>query len=75
MTYQIDAWLERTNPYLKVLNRKTGKPVLHWQGEQLRQKLDDGTLAVEDLSAPISQELVKDLFLQDCLEGRRSGER
>ncbi|WP_286237335.1 PA4570 family protein [Neptuniibacter halophilus] len=68
MTYLIDAWLERQNPYLRIIHRPTGVPVVNWQGETLHKKLQNGAICVEDLAQPPSQELVRELFLLDCLE-------
>ncbi|EAR61092.1 hypothetical protein [Neptuniibacter caesariensis] len=68
MTYTIDAWFERENPYLKVIHRKTGISVLNWQGETLKRKILNGAINVEDFNQPPSQELVKELFLLDCLD-------
>ena len=28
MTYLIDAWLDRPQPYLRILNRETGEPLV-----------------------------------------------
>ena len=67
MTYLIDAWLERETPYLRVIHRTTGKSVLTWQGQRLQEKLQAGDICVEDLAQPPSQELIKELFLLDCL--------
>ncbi len=68
MTYMIDAWLERNNPYLRVVHRSTGVPVVSWQGETLIRKLQNGSICVEDFNGEPTQELIKELFLLDCLE-------
>jgi hypothetical protein len=68
MTYMIDAWFERKNPYLRVIHRSTGVPIVNWQGTALMEKLQNGAICVEDFSESPSQELVKELFLLDCLE-------
>jgi hypothetical protein len=73
MTYVIDAWFERSNPYLRVTHRATGIPIVHWQGNALRKQLENGTICVEDFSDTPSQELVKELFLLDCLEQKGEG--
>ncbi len=68
MTYLIDAWFERNNPYLKVIHRATGIPVVSWQGETLVRKIQNGSICVDDFAGEPSQELVKELFLLDCLD-------
>ncbi len=68
MTYMIDAWFERNNPYLRVIHRSTGVPIVNWQGDALNRRLQNGAICVEDFEESPSQELVKELFLLDCLE-------
>jgi len=70
MTYQIDAWLERQDPYIRVTDKTTGVPVISWNSTRLRGLLERGAICPEDFQcAPDNQqELVKDLFLLACLE-------
>lgn len=68
MTYLVNAWFERSNPYLRIIHRETGKSVLYWQGEQLRSKFQYGGINMEDFADNADQELVKELFLLDCLQ-------
>ncbi len=67
MTYLIDAWFERKNPYLRVIHCTTGVSVVSWQGEVLAKKLQSGAICIEDFEGEPTQELIKDLFLLDCL--------
>lgn len=70
MTYQIDAWLERPDPYLKVTDKNTGIPVIDWNSERLHNLIERGAICADDFTSPEKnqQELVKDLFLLSCLE-------
>lgn len=68
MTYLIDAWFERKNPYLRVIHCTTGVSVVSWQGEVLAKKLQSGAICIEDFGGEPTQELIKDLFLLDCLQ-------
>jgi len=68
VTYLIDAWLERENPYLKVIHKTTGTPILSWHGDTLKKRFQNGEICVEDFEDTPSQELVKELFLLDCLQ-------
>lgn len=70
MTYQIDAWLERQDPYLRVTDKVTGVPVIDWNSQRLKSLLDRGAICTEDFynTEKNQQELVKDLFLISCLE-------
>ncbi|MCV6590573.1 MAG: hypothetical protein OIF57_16335 [Marinobacterium sp.] len=69
MTYQIDAWLERQDPYIRVTDRNTGIQVINWSSTRLKGLLERGAICPEDFqSSDNQQELVKDLFLLACLE-------
>lgn len=68
MSFLIDAWLERDNPYLKVVHKQTGKAVLNWQGEMLNKQLASGSICVSDLASEPSPDLIKELFILDCIE-------
>ncbi len=50
--YVIDAWLERREPLLRVLDCATGEELLRWQGAQLHQMLESGALSLQDLNDP-----------------------
>ena len=68
MSFIIDAWLERSNPYLKVIHKQTGIAVLSWQKDMLNKQLANGSLCIEDLSCSPSQDLIKELFILDCID-------
>ncbi|MBY4678604.1 PA4570 family protein [Marinobacterium arenosum] len=70
MTYQIDAWLERQDPYLRVTDKTTGIPVIDWNAKRLHGLLERGAICPDDFTASDvnQQELVKELFLLSCLE-------
>jgi len=71
MTYMIDAWLERPDPYLRVTHKLTGIRIIDWKTEQIREMLDCGALCPDDFSdgRRSPKELVRELFLLACLEG------
>ena len=48
MAYFIDAWLDRPQPYLRVLNRETGEVCLRLEQSALDELREQGDL---DLSA------------------------
>jgi len=70
MTYQIDAWLERQDPYIRVTDKHTGIQVINWNSKRLKGLLERGAICPEDFqdTSANQQELVKDLFLLACLE-------
>ena len=49
MTYLIDAWLNRPQPYLRIINRLTGNVCLQVQGEDLEDLREQGALDIHDL--------------------------
>ena len=69
MTYQINAWLERADPYIKVIHKARKIPVIQWNGAQLKEMIAAGSLCPTDFSDPKmnEQELIKELFLLSFL--------
>ncbi len=66
MTYLIDAWLDRPQPYLRILHRETGQVCLRLEEgalDELRE-LGDLDLASLNSSEPlVLKELLRNLFL------------
>ncbi|RMQ41279.1 hypothetical protein ALQ04_03931 [Pseudomonas cichorii] len=66
MTYLIDAWLDRPQPYLRILHRETGEVCAVLEEEALEELRDQGDLDVHSLSSSepvVLKELVRNLFL------------
>ncbi len=66
MTYLIDAWLDRPQPYLRIINRLTGNVCLQVQGEDLEDLREQGALDIHDLNSPepsVIKEQIRQLFL------------
>lgn len=66
MTYLIDAWLDRPQPYLRILNRQTGEVCTLLEEQALEELRDQGDLDLHDLSSNeplVLKELVRNLFL------------
>jgi hypothetical protein len=66
MTYLIDAWLDRPHPYLRILDRETGKVCAVLSEEALDELREQGDLDVTSLSSSepgVLKELVRNLFL------------
>ncbi len=66
MTYLIDAWLDRPQPYLRVLDRHTGAVCVSLEGEALDELRDLGDLDLQELSTSepgVLKEQVRNLFL------------
>ena len=42
MTYLIDAWLDRPQPYLRILDRSTGAVCISLEGDALDELRDQG---------------------------------
>jgi hypothetical protein len=66
MTYLIDAWLDRPQPYLRILDRETGQVCAVLEEDALDELRDQGDLDVSSLSSSepgIQKEMVRSLFL------------
>jgi len=50
--YRIDAWLERDEPELKIVDRSSGAVAARWVGERLGWLFDRGYLEMEELVQP-----------------------
>lgn len=49
MEYLIDAWLERRDPVLRLIEVKSRSTLAEWHGETLRKLLDEGFLELDCL--------------------------
>lgn len=66
MTFMIDAWLDRPEPYLRIINRESGVICAQLQGEALRLLQDQGDLDLQELASAepkTLKEQVRALFL------------
>ncbi|CAE6944307.1 MULTISPECIES: hypothetical protein [Pseudomonas] len=66
MTYLIDAWLDRPQPYVRILERDTGKVCASLEDEALEAFREQGGLDLHELSSNepvVIKELVRNLFL------------
>lgn len=50
MTILIDAWLERSDPALRVWNCDRGEVLVEWRGAGLRHLFEQGLLELDDLA-------------------------
>ena len=48
MRYRIDAWLEKCEPEVRVLDGTSGAVLLNWGAKQLQWFIDNGYLSYED---------------------------
>ena len=66
MTYLIDAWLDRPQPYLRILNRDTGEVCALLKDDALDALREQGGLDLHELGTnepQVLKELVRSLFL------------
>jgi hypothetical protein len=70
MIYMIDAWLERPDPYIRVIHKERKIPVLEWSSGQVKEMIAQGTLCPFDFidTHTNEQELIKELFILSCLD-------
>ena len=76
MTYFIDAWLDRPQPYLRIINRLTGNVCVQMEGKDLEELREQGALDTNDLNSPeplVIKEQVRQLFLICYAQAARSG--
>lgn len=76
MTYFIDAWLDRPQPYLRIINRLTGKVCVQIDGEDLEELREQGVLDSHDLNNPeplAIKEQIHQLFLMCYAQATRAG--
>lgn len=57
MRLSIDAWLERKDPRIRLIDAETGEVIFRWGPQQVRELIDTGDLCVSDID-------------QDCLPCR-----
>lgn len=66
MTYLIDAWLDRPQPYLRILNRETGEVCAELEQKALHELQELGDLDLDALNSCEPRQLkeqVRELFL------------
>ncbi|PIE00745.1 MAG: hypothetical protein CSA79_02330 [Thiothrix nivea] len=69
MTFYINAWLNRANPFVSVCDRHSGEELMRLEQEELQKHMANGDLCVDDFctTASASQQLlVKKLLLLGC---------
>ncbi len=49
MKYRIDAWLEKVDPEVRVVDNRSGTVLLRWGALQLRWFIEEGYLDYEEL--------------------------
>ncbi|MDO9321934.1 MAG: hypothetical protein Q7U01_09910 [Pseudomonas sp.] len=66
MTYLIDAWLDRPQPYLRILHRDSGKVCVMIDESALEELREQGDLDLASLNSSeplVLKELLRNLFL------------
>ncbi|QQZ27865.1 MAG: hypothetical protein L3K52_09190 [Candidatus Thiothrix sulfatifontis] len=69
MTFYVNAWLDRVDPFISLHNRQTGEQVARFDKHELQQCLEQGDFCLNELCNPSQQvqhELVKCLLLVRC---------
>lgn len=56
----LDAWLDRPNASLRILDRETGSELLSWNNLQISSAIDSGLISTIDLekAQPTDEELL-----------------
>lgn len=69
MTFYINAWLDRADPFISLRNKLTGEEVTRFEKAELQECLDQGDFCLHELCSVnplVQQELVKCLLLTRC---------
>lgn len=69
MSFYINAWLDRSDPFVSLHDRQTGEAVTTFTKDELQSCLEQGDFTVSELCNPcqrVQQELVKTLLLSRC---------
>lgn len=69
MTFYVNAWLDRTNPFVSIHNKQTGELVLKLEKQALATCLEQGDLCLNELcdnAQQTQQALIKTLLLTHC---------
>lgn len=75
MTYFINAWLERPQPYLQVIHRDSGRICVDFPAPVLEELCRNGDICPNDLctsSASATKEVIRHLFHMATLNGCRT---
>jgi len=71
MSFLIDAWLERKDPVLRLLDSKSGMVLREWDANAINKWTESGEICFEDLlraKPEALKKLVSELFLCGCVE-------
>lgn len=71
MTFYIDAWLDRPQPFIQVKNKHNQQVVAEFEGEELSKALECGEFCLcdfYDARTEAQMELIKSLLLLRCCE-------
>ncbi|HEY6611019.1 MAG TPA: hypothetical protein VIZ86_07800 [Pseudomonas sp.] len=66
MTFLIDAWLDRPQPYLRILDRDSGRVCAHLGPQAIADLQEQGDLDLASLGSSepsVLKELLQNLFL------------
>jgi hypothetical protein len=54
MTFQVDAWLERKDPMIRVIDADTGWEFLRLEAKQVHELMESGDLCPSDLENDVT---------------------
>ena len=78
-SYCIDAWLEREDPEVRILDNRSGAVLLDWGMKEIRWMVDHGYVGYEefqDLQSGGGEHFVEELLkLDDDMEGKMNGRK
>lgn len=69
MCYQINAWLERQDPFVEIIDKQRGEVILCLKGQVLAGLVETGILdgtVLASFNSDAEKQLIRDLLLYSC---------
>ncbi len=75
MTFYVNAWLDRVDPFVSIHDKQTGELIVKFDKVELQECLEQGDFCLSELCDTTQrgqQELIKALLLTHCAHDLRS---
>jgi hypothetical protein len=69
MTFYVDAWIDRPQPYVQVKNKESREVIADFSSDELKQAVERGDICLSDFfdsNIKVQLELIKSLLLLRC---------
>ncbi len=68
MSYFLDAWVEQSNPFIRIVDLLSGETIKSWRGKQVNRLFDNGVIDIDEIISCDNctcQECIVDLLAYD----------